>query len=797
MKGLKGIILDLKTVCFLLIVAIGISCDSDNNTVLNAKAFSMSIDKSGNLTSLRDTRNNQEYLAKGLNSPLLTVVLTDSTKILPQRMITDIKEGIFTLYYEGEIKVDMAYSEKESYLKFEVVDGQNMDKVSGIIWGAYPTTINETIGELVGVVRDSEFAIGIQALNPQTTGGVPVTNAGFVPSRKGPAFKTDYGSALQAFAINRSLKRTANVWEGHYQDMPIPSIKGSTVIGSKIAIFGCSPEEVLATVGGLEIEEGLPHPTIDGEWVKTHPLRSKAYFITSFDEGNFDELLEYVKMAGMTSIYHSHPFENWGKFDLLPELFPNGNKGMKKLVEKAKDEGIRVGAHTLTTFITPNDPFITPVPHKDLAKTGYGELTANLNVETTEIPIGSKKYFEDEQFNWMHTVQIGDELIRYRSVSDIEPYKLLDCERGAFGTTISEHKKGAQVGKLLDHPYKVFFPNLELQKEMAQNLTDFLNETGVSHIDFDGHEGALAAGQGVYGMDDFALKVFEGTDFNLVNGSSRTTHFYWHINHYINWGEPWYGGFRESQSEHRFSTQPFLEANYLPNMLGWFSLTPETTLEDIEWMLAKGAGYNAGFALSANYKALKANPETNKILETIRDWEHARLSGSFTPEQRKDFRNVTKEFSLRNIGGNNWILGSSQHYNFEYTKVELQPGEPTYAKWKFKNEAAKQPLMFTISLQGEGAVSQLSLDVVNYVNLKISEVIKQGETISLDAEGNLIHYDSKGKVLKKKIINNPPILDLGEQSIQLDCMLESGSPKVELKLKLQGKEEKINMKQQK
>ena len=64
----------------------------------------------------------------------------------------------------------------------------------------------------------------------------------------------------------------------------------------------------------------------------------------------------------------------------------------------------------------------------------------------------------------------------------------------------------------------------------------------------------------------------------------------------------------------------------------------------------------------------------------------------------------------------------------------------------------------------------------------------------LDAMGNLTHYDSTGKILKKSVINNAPILDLGEQSIQLDCKLENGSPKVELKLKLQGKEEKINMK---
>ena len=97
MKGIKRRILDLKTVCFLLVIVIGISCDSDNNTVLIVKDFSIGIDKSGNLTSLRNEKNNREYLATGVNSPLLTLVLIDSTKILPQKMVKDTNKGIFSL----------------------------------------------------------------------------------------------------------------------------------------------------------------------------------------------------------------------------------------------------------------------------------------------------------------------------------------------------------------------------------------------------------------------------------------------------------------------------------------------------------------------------------------------------------------------------------------------------------------------------------------------------------------------------------------------------------------------------
>jgi len=56
---------------------------------------------------------------------------------------------------------------------------------------------------------------------------------------------------------------------------------------------------------------------------------------------------------------------------------------------------------------------------------------------------------------------------------------LLDCERGAFGTKPQAHRKGAVIGKLLDHPYQVFFPNLDLLREIARNLARTFNQTGL------------------------------------------------------------------------------------------------------------------------------------------------------------------------------------------------------------------------------------------------------------------------------------------------------------------------------
>ena len=780
----------------LLAVVFTLASCSEGTVTLDTSLFVVSVGEQGQVTSLKDKITNTEYLALGQNAPLLSLWVEDSITSPPIAMELDGKNQLITLTYADEVKVGVRYEKKDNYISFEVVAAVPQEKIPGVVWGPYPTTIHETIGEVVGVVRNQDFAIGFQSLGIKTTGGMLTDGEGGLANRKGPASKTEYGSLLTGFALDRSIERTATVWEGHYENMPIPPIEGETVVGSKIALFGCAPENALKTIGDIEVAEGLPHPMIDGQWIKTHPERSKAYFITTFTEETFDELLGYTMKAGMNSIYHGHPFENWGAFDLIPGQFPNGWAGMKALVDKAKAQGVRVGAHTLTTFITPNDPFVTPVPNENLAITGSGTLTSDLDIAATEIPVSTNEFFNNSKFDWMHTVKIGTELIRFRSVSEEAPYKLLDSERGAFGTTAAAHKQGEAVGKLLDHSYKVFFPNYTLQNEMAQNMIDFFNETGVSHMDFDGHEGAKGSGQGTFSLDDFSWKVFRGTKHNLVNGSSMITHNYWHVNHYENWGEPWYGGFRQSQSEYRFNNQPFLEANYLPNMLGWFSLTSYTTVADIEWMLARGAGYHAGFALSANLRALRGNKNTDQILDLIRIWEKARLSGAFTEAHRNQLKDLSKEFHLEELSDTEWKLMMFQDYDFVFEKLEVQPGQPTYAEWNIDNQTGEQPFRALISLDGEegDTVNNITIEVGNYAIIKIPEVLKTGQELSIDGTGKLTIADSRGRTLKQRKLIDLPVLGKGNHSLQFDCVIKKGNPKVKVKVRLDGKEETVRAK---
>ncbi len=442
---------------------------------------------------------------------------------------------------------------------------------------------------------------------------------------------------------------------------------------------------------------------------------------------------------------------------------------MKTCAEKAAKMGLRIGVHTLSTFINTNDPYVSPIPDKRLAETGASVLAENSSATATEIQVVSNQYFENLKPSTLHAVRIGEEIIRFREVTTEAPYKLLDCQRGAFGTKASAHTKGEHAGMLLDYPYNTLFPNFELQQEIAGNLARFFNETGVSQMDFDGHEGCMASGEGEYAVQAFADKVFRETNHTLVNGTSRSSHYYWHICHYWNWGEPWYGGFRESQGDYRLENQPLLERNYMPNMLGWFLLSATTGAEDIEWMMARAAGYRAGFALVARYNSLKKNPYTAQLLALINLWQEASRQNIFSADQRTRLKNPANDFHLEK-DAESWKLFPFKKYKFEHTKQLLQPGQPTYSEWAFENSDAEQPLTFTLTFMGkEGTVSNPEIELDGYYKLQLPGTFEAGTSVVCDGK-TLKLYSNKGSFKNDIPIQQAiPSLKTGKHTVKFDC----------------------------
>ena len=752
---------------------------------VSAGSLNITVDKKLKITSIY---GEHEYLPDEVPGYLIRlkigeeILLPDSTKW---------KDNAVTVYFNRDINVVLSIIELNKYLKIEVLEANDDNRIDVIFYGPFPIILDETIGEIVGVVREEGYAIAIQSLNAKTTGGKFLNPDGSDESRGTTATEEDHGSSLRAYCINRDKDRTYSIWNNSIPNAFVPANADGKFEGSAIALFGCREQDVLTITEKIEIEQGLPHSTLNGEWSKTSTDANKPYLITTFTEDNIDEMIEYTKKLGYNALYHGHPFSTWGHFKLIEDQFPNGWDGMKECVEKARAEGIRIGAHTLTNFITTNDPFVTPVPDDNLMVFCRTTITRDISETDTEIYIEDPGGYDYKNTN--QALLIGDEIIRFSGISDTEPYRLLDCKREQYGTTAGSYSAGTEIARLVDHPYKVFFPNWELHKEMISNLADFFNYTGVGQLDFDGHEGGWGTGEGEYGMDYFSEELQKQVGHELRNGSSRSNHYYWHTVSYINWGEPWYGGFTKSQGHYRYQNQALLKRNYIPNMLGWFLLNESTTLQEFEYMLARSAGYDAGYALYSMLDDMKKNTEFDRIAEAINIWEEARLRKIFNEEQMVQLRDVNNDFSLSKPSEHEFILQYYEKNHFELLNLPVQPGQPNDISVDFQVKE-EQPFYFVIGAVGvSGAISKINIDFNGYETYIIDAELEPNWSITYQGDNKILVYDEVGRLETKLDFDKKSImLNKGANNIRVSADFSYGSDiKLNGYIRLKGKTESI------
>ena len=801
----------------MIVVLFTVSCSNFRPFIeLETDLFKMSIDRHGLLRGFMDKKTGTNYLEENTAAPLLSIRINQEIMI-PASADFDKGNQIVLLSFQEDIRAKIKVESKETHFTFELVDISDSDDIELIVWGPYPTTINKVIGETVGVVRGEEYAIGIQALNIKTLGGYPWNENDHLPQidifdseknydmatgRRGVLYSveaakpTEFGSTLQAYCRNRFRDRIIKNWE--HEKFMAPALEDGGIIGSKIALFGCPVDRTLDTIGAIEIAEDLPHPQIDGQWGKKAPLASAAYMILNFSEGDIDRALDITRKAGLRYVYHSDPFETWGHFKLKEQYFPKGIPSLKRCVEKAKAVGIDVGIHTLSNFITTNDPYVTPVPDDRLAIIGSSSLTQDVDSKQKDITIEAPDFFNQFKRNFLKTVVIGHELIQYSGVSEQAPWTLLDCQRGAFGTTASTHTKGDKISKLADHGYKVFLTNAELSITVAKNIADLFNKTGLRQISFDGLEGNHSTGLGNYGEVLFTKTWYDSLDEDIkrhyIADASRSGHYFWHIFTRMNWGEPWYAGFRESQTEYRLRNQAYFQRNFMPGMLGWFKMTSETSLEDIEWMLARSAAFDAGYAFYSDYKSIEGNGFSEEILGLLGQWERARISGAFNQEQKRRMEDINNEFHLTPFNEKEWKLFQVYSYKFKHGNEEKKAGEPLSSTFAFENPADEQPMHFILSA-ADRRIQDIRLEVDNSKFVELNITLQPGQALKYTGGDRAVIYSKTWQRQKEIEIDADTLtLSRGSHSLSFNCKFpEKKDSDVKLELRFLGRPEAVRV----
>ncbi|SHI54834.1 hypothetical protein SAMN04487911_10349 [Arenibacter nanhaiticus] len=721
-----------------------------DNKFLENDFFKLTLDNQGNLTELLEKETGKNLLMKGYNASLLTIQ-SDGVNY-PITSWERAGEILKLKFNKIGAEISVNINSENSYLTFEIVKVKSVKFIEKVIWGPYHVLPSEKIGQSIGIAYDDNTAIGLMGLNLKSRGGFEIETR----ERFGNAAKRiDGGASLTGFVRDRSRFRTVDNWEQKLgQSVPVKD-SDAEIIGAKFAFYCVPTEKLLKVVEEIVLNEDLPYIKTKNVWNKVSQYSSSSKLIMSYNVNNIEACIDVAEKAGITSVYHGGIFKTWGTFMLDDKDFPKGYQSVRECSDIAEKHGINLGAHTLTNFITTNDPLVTPRPDPGLVMAGITRLEKSISENDDELllqdevvrPAYHEPNIEKVNPRWReHTaVRIGDEIIEYSYATSEGKLVLKDCKRGAFGTKAVKHKKGEKVSRLMSHGYKVFFPDINLQDQMAKNLAKFFNEANLKRISFDGIEGGLASGHGRYGSDRFVKVFFDHLkDPNIVANSSDVTHFGWHYFANESWGEPWTSdNFREAHLSHRLDVQQALKEDLLPRKMGQFSINANTTKKDIEWVMGLCAGYDAGvdFYISPNFEEI--NKEANSILSEIKKWENARMEGLFTEAQKEKLRDPYTFYGLerngegvslvfieswapeggRTQGENDFnslsssILKSSPEapvsLDYRHTNMTTEPGQPTAAIWKYFCAGPKQKLQFVIRLPKE------SRESVNGIYLKV------------------------------------------------------------------------------
>ncbi|MGZ3754055.1 MAG: hypothetical protein ACXVAY_14110 [Mucilaginibacter sp.] len=706
--------------------------------------FRLHINNRGFITSMKNitVAPNREFSVADKPSPLMS--LYDSHKKVyyePSSARYNKVSQLITLTYPNGSLAKILLVGKKKYFKLTLQSLSPRNGVDAIQWGSIHTNITNLFGEIIGVARDTSetgnYAIGMLALNDNTLGGTAETladaaafqyvihspDASRFPlpanlhegqifslggngisdvafySHKEAYYRILYGNAATIddkgrISINynsrdRSKKReisyslipnmSANT-PNHIEVQPLP---GVDYIGSSIALWG-SPDStaLMDVVQNIVLSEGLPHPTINGKWVKD----PAAFMPDAMTAGNLcDSILSYTSRLGFKAIsLYDQGFlrpdrGNKGYIDGLnfekkPLKLTAGNKSHKEFAEMAAKYGITIGRTSITNSLAPGTRDASPVPSDSLCYQQKRLLANSINATDTIITVDDPKHLE-EIASWeghsknLNMIKIGKELIYYMGVSDEKPYRLLKVKRGYWHTTAASHNVLDTVLKLqvtINYGYDGLIPNMALQDKIAEYYADASYINGLGYYDFDGQEFLFNNGHGYYSAKRFFRKMFERaakygipdirfTGATLSEGS-------WHYQSVWNVG----GGknlydadTREwgSTTSEGKDLRDVTYANYFPvGMGGNFPIKANSKVEQYEHVQAISVGVGTTYSLTLNQKDVESCPQKDAIFKVIRTWDDARAANAFPRLIKKRLADPKNDWTLVEVDKNTWNL---------------------------------------------------------------------------------------------------------------------------------------------
>lgn len=676
----------------------------------------LTVNDAGRVVSIRSA-SGKEYVPKGNESALLNLH-KDGKYIYPVSASFDQDRSEMSLTYTNGSVAKVKMEDKDDYLRWQVLSVEPRNGVDNVVWGPYNTTISKYIGEIFSVLRDGEFALGIMALDDNTTSGPPcdgdmgqgcyiihtpdaekypvpdslregqrfriggdgINDVAFYSHPEeyyrfimgnGAKLEPQFGASIVLHSRDRSLPNS--IFFPEFNDFP--SVKAprhmdlekvdEDFIGSAIAFYGCPDRQGLKVIEQVVKSEGLPYITRDGKWVRD----PETYCADIAWSGAQDSLVSYAKQLGLRAVqdeglgeYYVNPADRWaGKKVKLG----NEKVAISEYTKQTNKEGIDYGLHTLTEFVQPHSSDVTPIPNRGLCTVLRTELVKSISMTDTIICVADTGYL-NERGGWDHngvnTLRISDELLTYKGVTTQKPYMLTGVQRGAYKTQPTSHPAGEEVVKLQVNCYAGFIPGLELQDKYAEFYAKWLIDGGMNYIDFDGFESFTYQGHGQYSFKRFLRRMFDsyyelGGKYLRLMGSC-VFEGNWHYMSVCNIG----GGnhmFNPVTNEWGIEGKDIryaFQGSYFPCTFGIQNFSPEWTVQTIENLQSKAIAWDATYMLGLSESAVEKNPNKKEMFKVFRAWEEARAANVFSDSLKEEMQKKENLYHLERTNAKTWKL---------------------------------------------------------------------------------------------------------------------------------------------
>ncbi|MBI3920854.1 MAG: hypothetical protein HY318_05490 [Armatimonadetes bacterium] len=558
-----------------------------------------------------------------------------------------------------QVKAKLAVLPSYFTLIVEEVAGGEVDSVQvcNLLLG-----ITENVGTLVNAAWDSQFAACVLACNDLT----------------------------ESFGANSAK---AHLCARCYREYGFE--------GAKFALFGVPQGKLLDTIEKVEIDQGLPHPTINGVWIKRAPERFASYLMAhGVGEKNIDRVLEFARGGfGCIEIY---PWRSMPSYELNPGLFPNGMEGLKKVADKIHAAGLQLGLHSMQGMVgwgPKDDPYIVPKADPRLLQDRHATLASVLDAKATEIRV------KEGTTGWPDKADLylEGEIVRYGRRTDTG---FAECQRGLHGTTVTSHPEGAKVGNLVNcFPIwggTVYCPdvNSTMIDEICDRIARVFNETGADMSYFDGGEEVAVQPPWWRNQGRIALGVVKRLKKPVIlEGNALYTHLAWHV---ITRGSPHYDPIYFGRRDYTLRFKGQNPAGHARNLftgdVGWFNphvhslVVDAVTPDEVLLLCLKALGGKSPISFQVDIDNPWANKRMPEMQEIIRACDELKRRDYFADAACAELTRPLVEHTLEQTVDGEWNLRPMQFGPSRTVDVGRREGsgELCEFEWSYRNPHGEQ-----------------------------------------------------------------------------------------------------------